>query len=84
MTDFIKDNISIEDSFWIMWYFLQEHYELTDGKFDLSGILSACEPMDWFNDNIKRPADNGMIEFWNEAYEKYKKEGIPNWKQLRK
>ena len=84
MTEFKQGNLSTEDAFWVMWYFIKEHYDLSDGTFDVSDILSACEPMDWYKDGIKRPADNGMIDFWNEALDKYKKEGKPDWKELKK
>ncbi len=84
MIDFTTDKLSSEDAFWVMWYFLQEHYELSENTFDVSDILSASEPMDWDGSGIKRPADSGMIEFWNDALDKYKKEGKPEWKHLRK
>lgn len=84
MTEFKEDNLTTEDAFWVMWYFLQEHYELSNNTFDVSDILSASEPMDWDGSGIKRPADNGMIDFWNEALEKYRKQGKPDWKTLKK
>ena len=87
MEQFKNANLSGEDAFWVMWYFLKEHYDLSGGKFDVSDILSASEPME-FNSNghidgkilgnrITAPADNGMISFWNEAIEKFIKNGIP-------
>jgi len=84
MTEFRSDNLTAEDGFWVMWYFLEKHYELSNSTFDVSDILSAAEPVDWDGSGIKRPADNGMVDFWNEAVEKYKREGKPDWKQLRK
>ncbi len=84
MTEFKEDNLTTEDTFWVMWYFLQEHYELSNNTFDVSDILSASEPMDWDGSGIKHPADNGMIDFWNEALEKYRKQGKPDWKKLKK
>ena len=56
----------------------------SNNTFDVSDILSASEPMDWDDSGIKRPADSGMIDFWNEALEKYRKRGIPDWKKLKK
>jgi hypothetical protein len=61
-----------------------KHYELSNNSFELSDVLSASEPFDWKGDGIKRPADDGMIVFWNEALEKYKKQGKPDWKQFKK
>ena len=84
MTEFKKDNLTTEDAFWVMWYFLQEHYELSNNTFDVSDILSASEPMDWNGSGIKRPADSAMIDFWNEALEKFWKQGIPDWKKIKK
>ena len=84
MTEFKSENLSSEDAFWVMVYFLKEHYELSENTFDVSDILSASEPMDWNGTGIKRPADDGMIDFWNEAIEKYRKQGKPSWKQLKK
>jgi hypothetical protein len=82
--EFTTDNLSSEDAFWVMWYFLQEHYELSENTFDVSDILSASQPMDWNGSGIKKPADNSMIDFWNDALEKYKRNGIPDWKKLKK
>ena len=62
----------------------QEHYELSNNTFDVSDILSASKPMDWYGTGIKRPADSGMIDFWNEAIEKYRKQGKPGWKEFEK
>ena len=84
MTEFKKDNLTTEEAFWVMRYFLQEHYELSDNTFEVCDILSATEPLDWDESGIKRPADSGMIDFWNEALEKFKKQGKPNWKELKK
>lgn len=84
MVDFKNENLTSEDAFWVMFYFLQEHYELSENTFDISDILSASEPMDWNGTGIKRPVDSGMIDFWNDAIEKYRKEGKPDWKKLKK
>jgi len=84
MTKFKDENLSNEEAFWVMYYFLKEHYELSENTFDVSDILSASEPMDWDGTGIKRPADSGMIDFWNKALEKFRKQGKPEWKQLKK
>jgi len=84
MAEFKDDKLTSEDAFWVMLYFLQEHYELSENTFNVSDILSASEPMDWNGTGIKRPADSGMIDFWNNAIEKYRKEGKPDWKKLEK
>jgi len=60
-----------------MWYFLQEHYELSKGNFDVSEILSALEPV-----SNGFPADSGMVHFWNDAIGKYRRDGIPPQKVL--
>ena len=83
MAEFKDDKLTSEDAFWVMFYFLQEHYELSENTFDVSDILSASEPMDWNGTGIKRPADSGMIDFWNDAIEKYRKQGKPDWKKLK-
>ena len=82
--NFNKETLTSEDGFWTMFYFLKEHYDLAGGEFDLSDILSACEPMDWSGSGEKIPADSSMIEYWNEALEKYRKQGKPIFKQLKK
>lgn len=82
MLEFKDDNLSTEDAFWVMFYFLQEHYELSENTFDVSDILSASQPMKWDREGVKRPADPGMIGFWNDALEKYRKEGKPDYGKL--
>ena len=42
--NFAYSNLTEEEAFWIMWYFLDGHYQLADGEFDLSDILSASQP----------------------------------------
>ena len=84
MTKFNKESFSNEEAFWIMWYFLKEQFDLSNNTFDVSDILGACEPMDWDGTGTKIPADRGMIDFWNEAVEKFKRNGIPNFKDLKK
>ena len=77
-SEFLNGEMTIEDGFWTMFYFLKSHYDLSNNTFDVSDILSASEPF-W---DEKRPADSGMIDFWNEALENYRKEGRPPIKQL--
>ncbi len=87
MTKFKEDNLTAEDAFWVMWYFLQEQYELSNNTFEVSDILSASEPKDWDGSGIKRPADNGMIDFWNEALkntENKENQIGKNWKNKKK
>ncbi|GAA4841718.1 hypothetical protein [Algivirga pacifica] len=94
MTKFKDGNLTTEEAFWVMWYFLKEHYDLSEGAFDISDILSASEPVE-FNElghmdgnetgnRRKAPIDNGMISFWNKAIEKFKSEGIPPVKKFKK
>jgi hypothetical protein len=94
MEEFIKTTFSSEEAFWIMWYFLKEHYDLSGGQFDISDILSASEPMEhdpqghidgqMLGNRKTSPADNRMILFWNEAIERFRAEGIPPTKRLKK
>jgi hypothetical protein len=93
MIKFKGTTLSSEDAFWVMWYFLKEHYDSSSGQFDVSDILSASEPTEFDIDghidgNVLRdrniaPADSGMISSWNEAIEKFEKEGIPPTKKLK-
>ena len=84
----LSDNLITEqEAFWVMFYFLKEHYELSGGEFDVSDIQSASQPFEFdenghfdgkVNGNRKiKVADNGMIWHWNEAIKKYKENGIP-------
>ena len=84
MSKFKSENLSSEEAFWVMWYFLKEHYDLSNNTFDVSDILGASQPIDWNGSGIKKPADSGMIDFWNEAIEKFKKKGIPDFQVLKK
>jgi hypothetical protein len=82
---FADESITVEESFWVMYYFLESHYDLSEGSFDVSDILSASAPFNWmgmYNDLM--PADRGMISYWNEALEKFKTEGKPEEMKLRK
>ena len=85
--DFTHNNLTEEEAFWVMHYFLNGHYELAGGEFDLSDILSATQPFE-FDDNghfdgevkgkrIIAPADSGMVWHWNEAVKKYREQGRP-------
>lgn len=70
-----------------MWYFLDEHYQLSGGEFGISDILSASQPFEFdekghFDGKVLgnrriSTADSSMIWYWNEAIIKYKKFGIP-------
>lgn len=83
-----------EDAFWVMWYFLNEHYELAEGQFDLADILSASQPFEFdekghFDGKVEgnrpvAPADSSMVAYWNEAIEKFKKQGVPPLTPLKK
>ncbi|TGD79532.1 hypothetical protein [Hymenobacter wooponensis] len=73
MIPFITAELSSEEAFWAMFYFVQENYELSNGTFDVSDILSASQPMEFAtNGHIDglasgsrtiAPADNGMVSF---------------------
>jgi hypothetical protein len=79
MKDLMKEHLSVEDAFWVAWYYLKNIYDSNDGKFDLSDILSASEPF-FYSD---KPADSAMTEYWLEAYTKFKEKGIPPIKTLK-
>lgn len=91
---FKSETLTAEESFWVMYYFLEEHYTLSGGQFDVSDILSASEPIG-FDDKghfdltgsgqaFVAPADRAMISYWNEAIEKYRRNGRPGLKTLTK
>jgi len=97
MIKFKEAQLTSEDAFWVMFYCLKEHYDLSGGTFDVSDILSASEPILYKNglqnwegtqtgeitdDDILFPADPGMISFWNDAVEKYQNEGMPPLKKF--
>lgn len=79
MENFNKTNLTSKDGFWVMFYFLKEHYDLTSGEITVGELLSLCEP---FEDGA--PADSSMIEYWNEALNKYRKNKKPHFKHLKK
>ncbi len=92
MIEFSEEQLSAQDAFWVMFYFLKEHYDMSDGTFDISDILSASEPVE-FNSNghfdtkatgnrPMGPIDHGMISFWNDAIKKYKGDGMPPVKKF--
>jgi len=91
---FSNDTLTEEDAFWVMWYFLQEHYELSGGEFNLSDILSASQPFEFdekghFDGEVKgnrrvAPADSGMVSYWNDAIKKYREQGRPKPTPLKK
>lgn len=84
---FTYDKLTEEEAFWVMRYFLEGHYELAGGEFDLSDILSATQPFEFdenghFDGEVKgkrriAPADSGMVWHWNEAIKKYREQGRP-------
>lgn len=85
--NFAYNNLTEEEAFWVMWYFLEGHYELTGGEFDLSDILSASQPFEFddkghIDGQVKgnrhiAPADSGIVWHWNEAIKKYREYGRP-------
>lgn len=62
----------------------EETLRFIRNTFDVSDILSASQPKDWNGSGVKMPADRGMISFWNEAIEKFKQNGIPDFQVLKK
>lgn len=82
--DFYKREINLEESFWIMYYFLKLNHDLSDGTFEISDILSVSSPVKVTGMNKFLPADGGMIHLWNEAYEIYIKNGRPDLLDLKK
>lgn len=91
---FAYTNLTEEEAFWVMWYFLDGHYKLAGGEFDLSDILSASQPFEFddnghFDGQVKgnrrvAPADSGMVWHWNEAVKKFREHGRPKPIQLKK
>lgn len=73
MEQFIKTDLTHEEAFWVMWYFLKQHYELSGGQFNIRDILSASQPMEFNADGhidgkitgnrTIAPADSGMVSF---------------------
>ena len=74
-----KQLMTLQDGFWVAWYYLKQIYDNTGGTFNLSDVLSASEP--FFQPD--QPADSAMTEYWLEAYERFLKEGIPPLKELK-
>lgn len=84
---FSNEQLTAEESFWVMFYFLERHYELSGGHFDLSDILSASQPFEFnkkghFDGQALgyrkvAPADSAMIYDWNAAIKKFKEQGLP-------
>lgn len=77
MVKFSDKTLRSEEAFWVMRYFLEAHYQLSNGQFSLSDILSTTEPMDWVGSGEKLPADTSMIAYWEEALAQFEKEGLP-------
>src|SRR5690606_36729727 len=84
---FTDSNLTEEEACWVMRYFLDGHYELVGGEFDLTDILSATQPFEFddnghFDGEVKgkrriAPADSGMVCHWNEAEKKFREQGRP-------
>lgn len=81
---FKNENLTQEEAFWVMYYFLEKNYELSGGTFDISDILSASTPVKISGTDSQFPADLGMADFWKEAHEKFKLNGIPQLLKLTK
>ena len=47
---FSNGNLNEEEAFWVMFYFLDYHYELSGGQFEVSDILSASQPFEFNED----------------------------------
>ena len=84
---FSNEQLTAEESFWVMFYFLERHYELSGVHFDFSDILSTSQPFE-FNEKGHfdgqalgyrkvAPADSAMIYDWNAAIKKFKEQGLP-------
>ena len=92
--EFSSGKLTEEEAFWVMYYFLQGHYALSHGQFDVSDILSASQPFEFdskghFDGQVLgnrdvRPADHGMISHWNEAIKKFRDNGRPTPQPLKK
>jgi hypothetical protein len=92
--EFSTETLTEEEAFWVMYYFLDGHYELAGGEFDLTDILSASQPFEFdenghFDGQVKgnrkiKPADSGMVWHWNEAIKKYREQGLPKSTPLKK
>lgn len=86
-TEFSKDVLTEEEAFWVMYYFLDAHDELSGGQFSVSDILSASQPFEFdekghFDGQVTgtrrvSPADSKMISDWNNAVKKFREEGRP-------
>ena len=85
--EFSNNTLTEEEAFCVMRYFLEGHYEMAGGEFELSDILSASQPFE-FDENghfdgqvlgIRKttPADSSMVWHWNEAVKKYREQGRP-------
>lgn len=92
--NFTNSNLTEEEAFWVMFYFLEGQYELAVGEFDLSDILSASQPFEFdenghFDGQVQEnrrvaPADSGMVWHWNEAIRKFREQGKPKSQPLTK
>jgi hypothetical protein len=90
--EFSKEMLTEEEAFWVMFYFLDGHYKLSDGQFELSDILSASQPFEFdekghidgevHGNRSVAPADSAMVAYWNEAVKKFREQGRPGVEQL--
>jgi len=85
--DFSNGNLTEEEAFWVMFYFMEAHYELSKGSLGLTDILSGIQPFEFddkghFDGKVTgnrrvAPADGAMIFYWNEAIKKFREQGKP-------
>lgn len=52
MNEFSIEKLSAEQAFWVMFYFLKKHFDISKGNFDISDILSDSEPVE-FDEKFK-------------------------------
>ncbi|MFK8037488.1 MAG: hypothetical protein AB8B74_04310 [Crocinitomicaceae bacterium] len=74
---FNNETLTSEESFWVMWYFIDEQNKISQGQFDLADVLSASQAVPLMESRVLVPADGIMAAYWNEAIDKFKKYGIP-------
>ena len=92
--EFSKDTLTEEEAFWVMWYFIEGQYKMTNGTIELSDVLSFSQPFEFnekghFDGKVEgnrrvAPADNGMVSDWNDAVKKLRTEGAPKPTPLKK
>ena len=77
---FNNETLTSEESFWVMWYFIDGLNKISQGQFDLADVLSLSQAVPLMESRILVPADSIMSSYWNEAIDKFKKYGIPGVK----